>query len=665
MKVKTYISTNETTLREAAAVKLLNSYIEPFHTNIKVNCFLLTCNFLPDECTIDEAWKLVTSRLEKVLSILFNQSDVIYTLSAIEEHPSKKNKNEDDNKKTSKDKKKVNNNLLPLPSPLSGNINTIIESTEKEEKNTLKGYPHIHIVVACTSKDGSFRNISSLERLIYDESIFKDVNAKTKGRKKKFEKYPINDSNATQQSRCSNDSKIIGYILKNSRYQNSYQKLGCNPVKLQNPRNINDIDIFYTRIINETACIVDGVNTIIQPELSLPIFEQKVIGDGSIITSSITNKIPPRNALESMIHWVISYMENYDIYIGEDLYFYRKVKESKMTWNYCGTIDDLFAVCADFEHAFIMLKQRDSLKILLSNPKQKIFPKIIMDFGWIEFCDFFIHLETGIITTEQNTYPCFCFINNYKYEDFVQVYNSNKRPIEWCRILQNSSYLTMDDQCLPTEKGLVMLHILFELLLPVIHKRKRGLLYGDSNAGKTTLLAAITDILPKNKVGAMRKSGGFELGCLIRNLIVTMDEFELITYGLTRETLLQILEGGVDMSINQKFKDPITEKPIARPIIMANSLESWIYGDNPFNVKERIPDPAYLARLELFFMKALPNTSTVIGIKSNISDNEKGLVVLYLFYYYYKDKILVTNNKDEITNRIVLYRRERDYENII
>jgi hypothetical protein len=790
LTAKTHVQTNETKLRCKESGQVLNAYIPQLHDAVKVNMFLLTCTFLPEEATLDEAWELVIDRMDRILHIFSKEDDIIYAISTVEEHSaSKKKKDEDEDdedefddakkKKKAKSanikaaekgaiavlnaygvekpkKEKIKDNSYKFvyqvdPQSYSSEVmrvfkerdfaltakpsSNLIETYERillyvfqiliksrvsqndpihkifsnylndlqtnkkippidqpwwkiiydnlakfgtigTKHQTLEGYPHIHMAVACTSKSGSFRSLASIERLILDERIFKDVNAKTQGRAKKFSRDSSRE--ALLESRYLNDAHIIGYTIKNSRYEPAFLRLGRSPALLHNLKSTPEVDLYYTKIVKDCPCIIGNITSpSIMVELKdLPEYKytQRIIGNYTPISRPTpVNKTPSPDPNERMIQWVTFVMETNELYIGEDLAVYKKIPKSKMTWTLWGTVDDLWTLSADMEHVSLMLSQKGGFHTILSNGKQSIFPKIIMDFEWVEFKDFYIHLESGIVTYSQNLFPCFSYIDNYTYSDFYDVCTSNKKPPQWTSILENSGYIISG---LPTERGLKFLQILFELFLARKHKRHIACIYGDPDARKSSLVAPITEMYPLNKITTMGKTNGFELSCLDSNLIVVMDEFTLQSYGITRETLLRLTEGDTLLPINKKHKDPVSKKSEARPIIMGNSIESWVYESQPTQsvqpyssniISSRQIDPAYSARMEFFRMVKYPTkpgetVESIISEKQKMCNEEKGLITLYLFFHYHNPRktLRFYNDIDEIKRIVGMYKRERN-----
>ena len=82
-----YVTKNQDNLVDKPAGIYLNAYSPSIGSHTKTACFLLTATFLPEEAQCLEAWQLVRSRLDSMVSVLSAQEDIVYILSTIEEHP--------------------------------------------------------------------------------------------------------------------------------------------------------------------------------------------------------------------------------------------------------------------------------------------------------------------------------------------------------------------------------------------------------------------------------------------------------------------------------------------------------------------------------------------------------------------------------------------------
>jgi hypothetical protein len=477
----------------------------------------------------------------------------------------------------------------------------------KGDENTLNGYPHLHMAIACTTFDGQLRNERSIERLIW--GVFYDV------RNKRSEKHP------GRKADFNDNANILGYVFKNCRHLGTKMSLERNPTQLINVRGGDVVYQFFAKFCQDTPGIIDGIpqtyltshissvsdedksSVVTTKEISTSfptplsvastvkldsvsvvgsadddfneedsVFRQDIIGDGTSSEMIVTTKPGGGNRRMQAVNYFVSFMQTYGYVIGDDDGFiYQKKEGTKQTWEIWGSKEDLIAESADYDHVDLMMGQDGYLLKYMSRSRQRIFPKILMTYHWVEFSDFYFHIPSGNYVYEQNIWPCFCCLKE-SFSDLQAVNEQRLKPDLWYRILYHSGYI----DSFPNASGMILCKNLYELFLPRTHKNKVPFLVGPSNCCKTSLLAPLMDMYPIEKIATIGRCGGFEKSIFQGKEVLLFDEFKLGSSGLTKEDLLKVMEGNVIVFINAKFKDPKSEMIGGRPIFISNDMSDYV-----------------------------------------------------------------------------------------
>lgn len=518
---------------------------------------------------------------------------------------------------------------------------------KKADLYSTEGYPHLHLLVACTDK-GKFRDKHSLARLIYDNGIFPDVfTSKRKGK-------PIGND----------DFSAHRYVLKNVLHELPYLRLKRNPVTLYNLQSNPLVNNFFYHLLSHTSLVgyVDGVSSLISEAVTVPI-RQVVHGDGEAVPGTITDKPIAEDDFDEMINYVNYIMERDNLALSNGVIF-KKTPSSKYTWEFWGDADKLFYHCSTRDKAKLMKKEKSGFYTFVA-PNQQIFPEVVIDFSWVEFQDFFLNLPTGtIVRGEQYKFPSFSFIGNICFDDIASIRGGELQPSRWNKILLNSKFIRSSGKLTP--KGKELFRYLYQLLLRKRHKEKSLALYGEPNSCKSSLIAPLLDLYHHRNITTITKAGGFELENIPNSQIILLEEFKLQNSGITFEQLLKILEIDSLLTINGKFKKITNQKNNANAILIGND-DDWMYEmENgpliPHKSDKMIP--ALAARIDKLDMTPMADDDVRPEEKDKMVREEKGIILLQLALEYFSGKLEdYTGDLGELKKRTDAHARWTIYEN--
>jgi hypothetical protein len=714
----------------------LNAWIPQAHGTMKCEMALLTIQYDPNRTRpAQKAWQEVSQLEKTVVNILAMEEDILYVVSTVEMHSGRKRgkpkaKGKEETKtvkvneetlsvKTKEDVngvfKKYNEKLEYEPGEeyiprvykylksmegegeqmemlrevaraeeVQGKEPTEVlykmaivslngrkvKSANEDEEVTLKGYPHIHMAIAFTTTTGVIRDLRTIAQkvLIYAHDV--DIRKKdgTSMKTRRGRKVDI-----------ANDSKIIGYVMKNARHEGTANLLQRNPTILYNFRNNYNITQLYTGIYINTAVVLTmDANPrekieISQPTITLEITSPKATSENTNLAPTVTNKPIAKTKLMQMVNLVKTYLEEKQMAITPRGTIYQRIRKSKRSWKLWGAPERLHEDMCNLETLELLNSTKSEFFTYTSGGYKNIFPYVELDFAWIEFKDFYMHLPTGGIVRENDKYECFAYFPEISYDDIQRIVTEG--PEKWMKILRNSEYL---NGVTPTPEGIELIKRIYEMMTPKTHKSKSLVLHGDPNSGKSSLIEPIIGIYPTDVVMVLTKAGGFELGGLETKQMVILDEFSKKDTGLSREKILKIAEGDATMAVNRKHKDIKTIKTNARAAIISNKL-GWAEEENkdvwkgPPAEGEMIittevtiedVDPAYKSRMEFYRMKAFPANAYSATERRQMVDTEKGKIVLYMAKTYFGEhafrlfekiedmKIYVDDYKQEIEEEI-------------
>jgi hypothetical protein len=680
----------------------LNAWIPHVHGALKCEMALLTIQYDPNRIKpAQKAWEEV-SRLEKtVVDILGMEEDTLYVVSTVEMHSGRKKKGK--GKKEGKEKEEVKEEILSVKTkedvkgvfkkynekmeyepgeeylPRMYGYLKSIEGEGKElemvrevakleemkggkeasetiyqitigmingrkvkiggesEEVTLKGYPHIHMAIAFTTTTGVIRDLRTIAQKVLTYAHDVDIRKKdgTSMKVRRGRKVDI-----------SNDGKVLGYVFKNARHEETAKALKKYPTTIYNYRNNGRITELYTAIYNNTAVImsmdtnarekIEVKETTIKQEIT----KTQTTSEQTNLAATVTNKPIVNTKLMQMLNMVETYLERNQMAITPRGTIYQRIAESKKSWRYWGTPGEMYKKLVNKETVGLLSKTKKDYEEYTSGGYEEILPYVKLNFMWIEFKDFYYYIPTSEIvkkTEEEFKNECFAYCPEIKYE---QVYPELKvKPVEWLKILENSGYIREEEL---TEEGKLLVKGVYGLMMPKTHKSKGLALYGESNSGKSSIIEPITALYPQDVILRLTDAGGFGLARMVGKPQIVISE-EHHKGRLRRDQELMLLEGNINMSVDIKHKTDVTVYIEARTVFICNERD-WAHkqnllmggqkgGTGPVSgqeiISEEVIDEAYANRLIFTEMRKIPPGRCSHEKREEMIEKEKGIIPLY------------------------------------
>ncbi len=721
------------TLKDKALGEHLNANIYELHGNLRCEMALLTVTFDPNIVkTPVEGWERINKLEMDIIEYLGREEDVTYAISTVEMHPMKKEKKKEEKKEeegivergievlpeTKEDVEWIFGNLdadlkynpatrryqvkervlgyLGKAMPMhkeqmdgviqqnliaadGGGIEIGQELYETAGKviKAMKGvkmdvrldkYPHVHIGIGLTTKTGIMRDLRTILRDVLEIGYAQDVDVRRRN-----ERYS-NKPKRGRKADVGDDAKIIGYIMKNARHSETASTLRRYPTRIYNFRGNEMVRNTYLKIYMKTPVVYEEVNRIIMPKLKaqfeLVIVEKEEKQTNLAQEVTMTDKPIPKSKLAQMIDMVEAYLEANQMAITPRGTIYQRIPESAKSWKYWGTPEDLYKKIVNRKNMEIMSATRTDYKEYTSGGYNDVLPYVDLDFMWIEYGDFYMHLPTGgVIKKSENKeeakkfkYECFAYFPEIKHEEINGI--AVAPPELWGHILKNSGYI---NENVLTEMGKELVKDLYGITLPKEHKSKCVALYGEKNAGKTSIISVIIMLYPEDVVETITKAGGHELANLEGKQILYLDEYE---GDLGRGTTLKVTEGKVPMAINPKHKNLKTIKPEAKVVISMNEIGEWAYKDRKKQdatvlsigekeIKLGGMDEAIMARISFYEMKTMPHDPYASIKREIMLEREKGRIVLYMAKVKYGEHAFRVFENEEAIRVYVEHCREQ------
>jgi hypothetical protein len=508
----------------------------------------------------------------------------------------------------------------------------------KVSEVTLKGYPHIHMAVAFTTTTGITRDLNELTRKIQQcvsDVDFRKKDGTSTGRKK-GRKIDIE-----------NDAKIMGYVLKNARHEATMEKIERTPVVVYNYKNDQNVTNLFGMLYKQTGVALSMDTSVrekteIKVPFVLEIINPEPTSGVTNLAPKVTNKPIAKTKKSKMINLVKTYLEEKQMAITPRGTIYQRISESKKSWKYWGTSEQLYAEMCDPENFELLDSTRKQFFTYTTGEFKKLLPYVDLDYQWIEFKDYMYNLTTAEIIRENiegQQYESFAYIPETEYGDIYP--ELRKRPERWFEILRNSGYMEGDNL---TEKGVELIKGVNDIYKPKTHKSKSLVLHGESNSGKSGLIEPIYNLYPKDVRMKITAAGGFELaGMMMRPQIVISDEHD--KGRLRRDQTLILVEGDVEMALNIKHLNTETVKVEARSAFICNEIE-WAMDVESVKNKTKLTivdnegretdigkpkiDEAYQNRMLFCEMRKLPKEKQSAVTRREMIEEEKGLIPLYV-----------------------------------
>lgn len=525
-----------------------------------------------------------------------------------------------------------------------------------KSNKSLKGYPHIHIAIVCkytNVNQGRGVDKSIIEYDIYKSGLFIDARIDKKGNKP------------------TDNLGIHHYVLKQTFQDETYVKLQRNPVTFfdidKDPDNARCI-----RTIMDNLNITRFIDNIPEeiPDYKLPVrnFTQVILGDYNtpIDWSSSVDKPFAANEYEQFTNYIIEYMESNKIYL-EDIPRWRTPPKhvnlfqfqegSTMSVKYYGTTVNLLI---DLVDTASLSRQKQTYGKKISNEMngqgQKLFPKITMDYSWLEFKDFYFHIPTRTIFEHQDRYVCFAYFPEIDLRTFKDIARGKIVPKHWHNLLKHNGFTSEDGNL--TLAGLELITSCYNLLIFKNLKDKTPLIIGPNDCGKTTFIDAFLAGLPTCYYMTLANSR-FDLSKLARAGIIKLDECERLSeFGISDASLKKFCDTGQEIAPDVKHQDALNSYVFANIVFTGNSSD-WFFISNSrrsmpstssTQTDEQLPNPALSNRLQYTEFKSIDKDPK---IRHEMLKYEPGIILLYVCLASNGYNYNVENDQDKFKETVV------------
>ena len=490
----------------------------------------------------------------------------------------------------------------------------------KDTGVSLEGYPHFHVAVCQANIGGIIDDVARYGPIV--TKIFgSDIEDIQIGQRKgKGIKLNWDDPRV-----------LLGYIMKNSRHLDVDKRLGPN-------KKFHTV----TNLIRSPKAVCELFHKLSSMNNRMTIINE-IEGDEPFKEITTKKGDTPLEKAYGRIKFIME-QNKYRLCNGK---IYEKVKGSKMTWRvaeedmeFDGKIDFFMGSVRTQENLFL-IPLIPGIKDTMKEKNQSIFPSINLDCQWLEFGDCFLCMPLGAIIKENDKYPCVGYFPEILHADIVN--DKVAFPVKFMEIIDNS----IKD---PTAKK-ALCDKLFELYLPRIHKDPVLYLLGEPNSGKTTLIEAVTKLLPSDRRMGIADSN-FALQEISDKWLLLIDENQ----GVVRQTtsiMLKLLEGDAELPLDVKHGAPISAKVNMNIIIASNDdLYAVDMSQQSIAHSELFPNSAPIlivdknaamnARLLKYTFKPLQNRT--IGGKDLVMQ-ERGRIILWLAKNYHSELRLNPDQK--------------------
>jgi len=556
-------------LRNKDAASFIDLHFPYLLRNENIKMVGITCVFSPHKITLEESWAMINTYISMTFATLSGFNDISFALCALEIHGAS-------NKKTKKE-----------------NLDYVKD--EEQTDVTMIGYPHLHLLIGVNNYNGVFKDPNVYAQPL--SKFFPDICVgakKSSGRKVDYDN-PVN---------------LLKYVIKNAKHAEVVRKTKSLPINFYPIKNNAKIIDFFQDLKTKTVPM-----NILPPcsAISLPSEGKEELVLPKPSNPLISIKRGPDTPLTIAINRATYYMEQNCLAICNGN-IYNKNPKSKMTWEFYMSIDQCVGIFLSHENSEI-IQNKGKIVDLMKTEGQRLFPKIKLDYKWVEFADCFLFIGLGLVYKDQNEYPCFSYFPTITYEQ-IKSNDTNLVPTRWLEILSNSK-LDMDKKFLSK---------LYSLLLPRVHKDTVLYILGPPDSGKTTAIDTVVRLIPDDQRTTLANGGkDFILSTTVGKLILIADEGAGIE-SMSVSQLLKLLESDSDIAINRKHKDTIVVRTNINIVIASNDDIFTLSNltDSKVNPIER--------RIIRYNFTALPNPSP--GIKSKVV-TEKPNVLLYLARNYF------------------------------
>lgn len=613
-KIISRVETNNTRLRKDKAKNFIDSELINLKNKYKFYSRLITCVHNPNNITDVEAWEKIYFDLIQIKKILTNQKyNVLFSIVTVEIHEEKIKKVEKEVDSSDVKKKKIK------------------KKVEETEALNLKGFPHIHAAVFFVSPDGKVIDMSGIIKDIRDNTSFSsgdDIKIDGGSGEKKKAGRQINK----------NDENFLCYVIKNANHKKPFELLQYmfktleDETKEKIKYEIGTENCFLIDNSDDKD-VIDFVKGIKERSVIIYIPEEKIsidkVKEDEIYAEHIDNaakKITKKEeGFKITLAAVIYYMKKEDLRLYKNSVF-KKIKGSRRSWEYWGDLAKIFGCLTEPSNEKILLtllENKGKIVEISEMEDQKFLPQIEINWFFVEFKDFYLHLPTYLIIKSEipENIAC-CFMNDTltlkKLKDMA-------KPERWL-----STVL-----CQPFARDINKLEDFFfryyAISLPLIQKAKVMCLLGPPNTYKSSTMEPINRFFPKEQRTQVTE-GKFSTSDIIDKRVLGLDD----TKGKALESanMLQLLEGGRETMIEKKFKSAVSRQFTGNVYICTNSFPNeWTDYDD--NLAQYVLKEQFETRLAIFKFETKANNPEP-GFMKKLTSEEIGKVILFTGNFYAK-----------------------------
>ncbi len=548
------IEAANTTMRKKEAKLFIERELPSLKKKYKFVSRLATLVHNPHKTDLLQAWFDIPKNIQAIKQVLSNpEFNCIFALLTVETHTAshkKKSKKSEDSASTSE------------------------EPEQDKTEVSLLNYPHIHVAIAVNAPRGRLPSPQKIATALFEATTFGDdihvdeASIKNKGKNK-----------ATIKKK--DDENILCYCLKDSNRKFTYDMITsslehpqqrkkllplstANNTILFNFNQSEDINIFFDEI-TKRGCIISI------PQLSTNPSEYST---DSQATQSQLQTADTSSKFSVSLSMVIAYMIDNNLRKYEDDIFQLK-PGTRRTWEKWGNMDRVFGKLLNKqneEFLLDLLNNKPKIEQLAACRDQGLIPSLDLDWYFIEFEDFYLHLPSFSVLTVELPEDKHLAMNipDYSLEHLKQALEnvSLREPQFWLASILNQKFSQDQDRL---EEFFVRY---YKTLLPLIQKDKVLAIMGPPNSGKSSALYPLTRIMPP--FGLTQFSDGqFSNSNLIGKRLVIADDTKAKI--LNNIDVLNIFEGGKMMIADRKFKDPIPFKFKGNVALATNRFpDNWL-----------------------------------------------------------------------------------------
>lgn len=501
------------------------------------------------------------------------------------------------------------------PQSLPEIVNTIAdfpitpEMTKPAE--TLIGYPHIHVAVFISLTSGAVTQDHAIARdLVANLNFGDDIDVSSSNKAKKSDTRSHAHASLEYVLKDSNHSIPYFRLLQVLTYgektypEEIYKTSHANNVCLIDYSNDSDVYKFFDGLVKRKIHIHIPHNPRIQDieiepmTLIAPEFDES----STKLTSS---QIDDENFAIS-IGYVIEYMNNHDLRLCNGK-VYQRVKTSRRTWKLWedGELKSIYgkltAIIKDLKMVNKLVKSAKKIEEASSWNHSVVLPSVKINWFYIEFKDFYLHLPSFSIIKGDlpSDYNCGIYCGHHEFKDIIDMnIDTLESKITWTDIIKNQPFYE--------ERSAEFFCDWYKVLLPLIQKGKVLTLYGPANTGKTSVFEPVIKLYGRENTAQITE-GRFGLANIVDKKILAIDD--ATNKALSENGSLNLLENN-SFVFEQKYKDAKCGRFDGNMFLCTNEFpESWYdpksYGMSP---EDRALKAQYDVRLKVYkFTRTIKN----------------------------------------------------------